>query len=115
MSLVRYLTFLLIGLFPIGVVAQQAPAAKPPKETQPDIPGRGESDQNPHVSRPNYRKSGVNWQRNTPPDSAGIRYRVFLIGDVGNPIPKEKGGEPSLNFLHQQILKAGRNSTSTLR
>ena len=32
-----------------------------------------------------------------PPDSAHIRYSVFLIGDVGNPILAEKGGEPSLN------------------
>ena len=46
---------------------------------------QGESDQNPKRNRPNYRREGTNWQRQTPPDSSTIRYRVFLIGDVGKP------------------------------
>ncbi|MDO7854663.1 metallophosphoesterase [Hymenobacter convexus] len=112
MTLLRRLTFLLACCVPVGAMAQAPKPPKPPKETQKEIPSPGESDQNPHRSRPNYRKTGVNWERNTPPDSSRIRYRVFLIGDVGNPIPTEKGGEPSLNYLRQQIMKAGKNSTT---
>jgi hypothetical protein len=73
---------------------------------------QGESSQNPHYSRPNYRKGGENWQKAAPPDSTHIAYSVFLIGDVGAPIPTAKGGEPSLNFLRQQILRAGERSTT---
>lgn len=73
---------------------------------------QGESSQNPHVSRPNYRRGGIGWQSKLPPDSSRIRYSVFLIGDVGNPIAKAKGGEPSLNFLRKQILVAGAKSTT---
>ena len=115
MSLLRRFFFFLVAALPCGSLAQTTPAAKPPKppkETNKEMPSRGESDQNPHISRPNYRRAGIGWEKNTPPDSSHIRYRVFLIGDVGNPIPKEKGGEPSLNFLRQQILRAGANSTT---
>jgi hypothetical protein len=115
MTLLRRLTFLLACCLPLAVSAQSPKPSKPPKppkETQKEMPEPGESDQNPHVSRPNYRKTGVNWERNTPPDSSRIRYRVFLIGDVGNPILPEKGGEPSLNFMRQEMLKAGKNSTT---
>ena len=115
MTPLRYLTFLLACCLPFAALAQptkSAAAPKPPKETQKELPEPGESDQNPRNARPNYRKAGVDWQRNLPPDSANIRYRVFLIGDVGNPIPPEKGGEPSLNFLRQQIMRAGKNSTT---
>ena len=73
---------------------------------------QGESSQNPHVSRPNYRRGGIGWEKKLPPDSSRIRYSVFLIGDVGNPIAKAKGGEPSLNFLHKQIMVAGAKSTT---
>jgi hypothetical protein len=73
---------------------------------------QGESDQNPHYSRPNYRHGGENWRAATPPDSTKIRYSVFLIGDVGSPILPDKGGEPSLNFLRQQILQTGNRSTT---
>ena len=73
---------------------------------------QGESSQNPHYARPNYRYGGQNWQTPPPPDSTHIRYSVFLIGDVGSPIPTEKGGEPSLNFLRQQVLRAGARSTT---
>ncbi|MBD2768544.1 metallophosphoesterase [Hymenobacter sp. BT664] len=73
---------------------------------------QGESSQNPHVSRPNYRRGGLGWESKLPPDSTRIRYTVFLIGDVGNPIPREKGGEPSLNFLRKKILEAGAKSTT---
>ncbi len=73
---------------------------------------QGESYQNPHLSRPNYRRGGVGWQSKLPPDSSRIRYSVFLIGDVGNPIPKAKGGEPSLNFLRKKIMEAGAKSTT---
>ncbi len=73
---------------------------------------QGESDQNPKRNRPNYRRQGTAWQTQTPPDSTKIRYRVFLIGDVGKPASQSRGGEPSLNYLHQQILKAGANSTT---
>ncbi|MEJ7662618.1 MAG: metallophosphoesterase [Hymenobacter sp.] len=50
--------------------------------------------------------------KNLPPDSSRLRYSVFLIGDVGSPIPAERGGEPSLNFMRQQMLQAGRNSAT---
>ncbi|MBJ6111863.1 metallophosphoesterase [Hymenobacter sp. BT523] len=73
---------------------------------------QGESSQNPHVSRPNYRRGGLDWQSKTPPDSTRIRYTVFLIGDVGKPIAKENGGEPSLNFLRKKIMEAGAKSTT---
>ncbi len=120
MILLRRLALLLACCLPLGVAtAQPAPVRpkplKAPKEskgTQRELPEPGESDQNPHISRPNYRKAGVNWQKNIPPDSTRIRYRVFLIGDVGNPIPVAKGGEPSLNYLRQQMLLAGKNSTT---
>ncbi|HEX8326039.1 MAG TPA: metallophosphoesterase [Hymenobacter sp.] len=72
----------------------------------------GESDQNPHNSRPNYRRAGVGWESKLPPDSSRIRYSVFLIGDVGKPIAQENGGEPSLNFLRKQIMVAGSKSTT---
>jgi hypothetical protein len=68
--------------------------------------------QNAHPTRPNYRRGGENWEAKTPPDSTHMRYSVFLIGDVGNPIFAEKGGEPSLNFLRKQILAAGAKSTT---
>ena len=73
---------------------------------------QGESSQNPHVSRPNYRRGGTDWESKTPPDSTRIRYSVFLIGDVGKPIAKADGGEPSLNFLRKKILEAGAKSTT---
>ncbi|GAC1596087.1 MAG: metallophosphoesterase [Hymenobacter sp.] len=73
---------------------------------------QGESSQNPHYSRPNYRRGGLGWQSKLPPDSSRIRYSVFLIGDVGSPIPAAKGGEPSLNFLRKQIMAAGAKSTT---
>jgi len=73
---------------------------------------QGESYQNPHVSRPNYRRGGVGWQSKLPPDSSRIRYSVFLIGDVGKPADAAKGGEPSLNFLRKQIMAAGAKSTT---
>ncbi|UOQ97701.1 metallophosphoesterase [Hymenobacter sp. 5317J-9] len=73
---------------------------------------QGESSQNPHVSRPNYRRGGLDWKTKTPPDSTRIRYTVFLIGDVGKPIAKENGGEPSLNFLRKKIMEAGAKSTT---
>ncbi|MDB5234730.1 MAG: hypothetical protein JWR44_1723 [Hymenobacter sp.] len=73
---------------------------------------QGESSQNPHNSRPNYRRGGLGWESKRPPDSTRIRYTVFLIGDVGNPIDKAKGGEPSLNFLHKKIMEAGAKSTT---
>jgi len=61
----------------------------------------GESDFNPINPKPNYRRSAVGWEKSLPPDSSRIRYSVFLIGDVGNPILAEKGGEPSLNYMRQ--------------
>jgi len=68
--------------------------------------------QSAHPTRPNYRHGGERWQSQIPPDSTHLRYSVFLIGDVGNPILPEKGGEPSLNYLRQQILRAGVRSTA---
>jgi hypothetical protein len=70
----------------------------------------GESDFNPVNPKPNYRGKAQVWEKNLPPDSSRIRYSVFLIGDVGNPIPIEKGGEPSLNFMRKQMLQAGSKS-----
>jgi hypothetical protein len=72
----------------------------------------GESDFNPVNPKPNYRGKAVGWQKNIPPDSSRIRYSVFLIGDVGNPILPEKGGEPSLNFMRKQLLETGSNSAA---
>ncbi|TGE21681.1 hypothetical protein E5K00_15525 [Hymenobacter aquaticus] len=68
--------------------------------------------QTPHPTRPNYNHGAENWESKTPPDSSRIRYSIFLIGDVGKPVAKADGGEPSLNFLHQQIVKAGSKSTT---
>ena len=73
---------------------------------------QGESSENPVSSRPNYRRGGLNWQTQLPPDSSRIRYSVFLIGDVGKPLDAAKGGEPSLNFLRKQIMTAGARSTT---
>ena len=73
---------------------------------------QGESSQNPHVSRPNYRRGGLGWDKKLPPDSTRIRYSVFLIGDVGKPISKANGGEPSLNFLRKKIMEAGAKSAT---
>ena len=71
----------------------------------------GESDFNPPAGyKPNYRGKALGWEKNLPPDSSRLRYSVFLIGDVGNPILAEKGGEPSLNFMRQQMLRAGSKS-----
>ncbi|WP_241738086.1 metallophosphoesterase [Hymenobacter polaris] len=73
----------------------------------------GESEFNPPASyKPNYRGKARGWEKNLPPDSTRIRYSVFLIGDVGSPILVDRGGEPSLNFLHQQLLAAGRRSAT---
>ncbi|WP_375417219.1 metallophosphoesterase [uncultured Hymenobacter sp.] len=80
--------------------------------SSPPAQAQGESDQNPHHARPNYRFGAENWQAATPPDPAGLRYSVFLIGDVGKPILPDKGGEPSLNFLRRQILQTGNRSTT---
>ncbi len=76
------------------------------------VQAQGESSQNPHFSRPNYRRGAIGWETKRPPDSTRIRYSVFLIGDVGNPIPAAKGGEPSLNYLRKLILAAGAKSTT---
>jgi len=70
----------------------------------------GESEFNPLKSRPNYRRTAVGWEKNAPPDSAQRRYSVFLIGDVGSPIGTERGGEPSLNYLHRQLLRTQERS-----
>jgi|GEM_PF-44489 len=71
----------------------------------------GESEFNPPAGyKPNYRGKALGWEKSLPPDSSRIRYSVFLIGDVGSPISPERGGEPSLNFLHQQLLQTQRNS-----
>ncbi|OGX87470.1 hypothetical protein BEN47_10540 [Hymenobacter lapidarius] len=88
------LTFCAVLAFPAATLAQ------------------GESSQNPLNSRPNYRRGALGWEAKMPPDSSRIRYSVFLIGDVGNPIDAAKGGEPSLNFLRKEILKAGAKSTT---
>ncbi|GAA3918728.1 metallophosphoesterase [Hymenobacter algoricola] len=68
--------------------------------------------QTAHPTRPNYHHGGETWESKTPPDSSRIRYSVFLIGDVGKPVPTAEGGEPALNFLHSQIVKAGSKSTT---
>ncbi|MCC3153283.1 metallophosphoesterase [Hymenobacter sp. BT770] len=73
---------------------------------------QGESSENPVNSRPNYRRGGLDWKSKVPPDSAHIRYTVFLIGDVGKPASKGNGGEPSLNFLRKKIMEAGAKSTT---
>ena len=73
---------------------------------------QGESYQTPRLSRPNYRRGGIGWEAKRPPDSTRIRYSVFLIGDVGKPADAATGGEPSLNFLRQQIMRAGAKSTT---
>ena len=72
----------------------------------------GESPSNPLHPKPNYRRAGRQWQRTALPDSSRLTYSVFLIGDVGNPVLPANGGEPSLNFLHRQILRAGARSTT---
>lgn len=68
--------------------------------------------QSPHSTRPNYHHGGENWEAKTPPDSSHVRYSVFLIGDVGKPIAKADGGEPSLNYLRKKILAAGNRSST---
>ncbi|RIY10083.1 hypothetical protein D0T11_10925 [Hymenobacter rubripertinctus] len=80
--------------------------------TVPALAQQKPATQTAHPTRPNYRGEGVNWESKTPPDSARIRYSVFLIGDVGKPAPQAEGGEPSLNFMRQQILAAGAKSTT---
>ena len=72
----------------------------------------GESDVNPLNPKPNYRGKALGWEKNLPPDSSRIRYSVFLIGDVGSPISAGRGGEPSLNFMRREMLRAGRNSAT---
>jgi hypothetical protein len=74
--------------------------------------GQHAASQSAHPTRPNYRRGGENWEAKTPPDSTHLRYSVFLIGDVGNPVTKDKGGEPSLNYMRRQILAAGAKSTT---
>lgn len=70
----------------------------------------GESEYNPLKPKPNYRRTALGWEKNLPPDSAGLRYSVFLIGDVGSPILPERGGEPSLNYLRRQLLRTQEKS-----
>ena len=77
-----------------------------------EIGEAGESDFNPANPKPNYRGPALGWQKNLPPDSSRIRYSVFLIGDVGNPILPDKGGEPSLNFMRKQLMQMGSNSAA---
>ncbi len=77
-----------------------------------EIGEAGESASNPLHPRPNYRRAGKQWQATALPDSSHLIYSVFLIGDVGSPAPAASGGEPSLNFLHQQIMRAGARSTT---
>ena len=76
-----------------------------------EIGEAGESPDNPLNPKPNYRRVGRQWQKNPLPDSSHLTYSVFLIGDVGNPVLPANGGEPSLNFLHKQLLQAGARST----
>ena len=72
----------------------------------------GESPSNPLHPKPNYRRAGRQWQSTALPDSSHLTYSVFLIGDVGNPVLPANGGEPSLNYLHRQILRAGARSST---
>ena len=102
-SLYRFRTLLLLSLFASSAAAQQNPV---PPEAQ------GKKTQNAHPTRPTYRREATNWQAQTPPDSSRLRYSVFLIGDVGRPTFAEDGGEPSLNYLRREILKAGPRSTT---
>lgn len=73
---------------------------------------QGTHSQTPHPERPNYRGIGKDWEKSTAPDSSKLTYTVFLIGDVGKPAPQEQGGEPSLNFLRRQIMRANERSTT---
>ncbi|MDO7874504.1 metallophosphoesterase [Hymenobacter sp. ASUV-10] len=68
--------------------------------------------QTSHLTRPNYRHGGETWQAKAAPDSTRLRYSVFLIGDVGNPVFADKGGEPALNFMRKQMMEAGAKSTT---
>ncbi|WP_071889753.1 metallophosphoesterase [Hymenobacter sp. PAMC 26628] len=77
-----------------------------------EIGEAGESPNNPLHPKPNYRRGAVGWEKTTPPDTTHLRYSVFLIGDVGNPVLPANGGEPSLNFLRKQIMQAGARSTT---
>ncbi|MFD1468527.1 metallophosphoesterase [Hymenobacter caeli] len=77
-----------------------------------EIGEAGESPDNPLHPKPNYRRAGRAWKNTPLPDSSHLTYSVFLIGDVGNPVLPANGGEPSLNFLHRQILRAGARSTT---
>lgn len=75
------------------------------------LPVSAQKTQVPHPQRPNYRGIGKDWEKQTPPDSAHVRYTIFLIGDVGAPA-LDSVGEPSLNFMRRQMLAAGSKSTT---
>ena len=75
------------------------------------FPTSAQKEQDPHPERPNYRGIGVDWKKQTPPDSSHVRYSIFLIGDVGAPA-LDSVGEPSLNFMRRQMLAAGSRSTT---
>lgn len=48
--------------------------------------------------KPYYAKEQRNWQEIAPPDSANIKYTVFLIGDAGDP-----AGKPVLQLLNRHL------------
>ena len=51
--------------------------------------------------KPYYDKSQLNWEKSTPPDTAKLKYTVFLVGDVGN--PESSRQEPTLKMLQRKI------------
>ncbi|MBC7912722.1 MAG: metallophosphoesterase [Pyrinomonadaceae bacterium] len=65
--------------------------------------------------KPFYDKSQLTWQKASTPDSALLKYTVFLIGDAGNPDANQQ--EPTLKLAQSQIFQskkikiAGKDST----
>jgi hypothetical protein len=60
------------------------------------------------VYKPYYSRGAANWPSVVPPDSAQLKYSVFLIGDVGAPSLDPQ--EPSLRLLEKHLQQAGEQS-----
>lgn len=52
--------------------------------------------------KPYYDKSELSWKEATPPDSAQLKYTVYLLGDAGNPSSSRQ--EPTLKLAQSHIF-----------
>ncbi len=61
-------------------------------------------------TKPYYVKNQRTWKNSSPPDTASLKYTVYLIGDVGN--PEKDTQEPTLKLLQNQLFNKDATDTT---